>query len=212
MEINGLKVDWLGHASVRITDGKVIYIDPYEIQGGPKADIIFITHSHYDHCSIADLKKISTDTTTIIATPDCSSKLSGKVRAKEVILAEPGKKYEVDGIKVEAVPAYNVRKEFHKKLEGWVGYIMEVNKTRIYHAGDTDKIPEMSNLKNIDIAFLPIGGNYTMDSAEAVSAADAIKPKLAVPIHYGSIVGDKADAEKFKALCKCDFKVLEKTF
>ena len=212
MEINNIKVEWLGHASVRIEAGRVIYIDPYELQGGPKADIILVTHSHYDHCSIADLKKISGAATTIIATPDCISKISGKVEAKEVILAEPGKKYDVDGVKIETVPAYNIGKEFHKKSEGWVGYVVEAGKTRIYHAGDTSRIPEMSKLKKIDIAFLPIGGTYTMDPAEAAEAASDIKPKLAVPIHFGSVVGDKADAEKFKALCKVEFKVLEKTF
>lgn len=212
MEINGVKIEWLGHSAVRITSGKTIYIDPFEIQGGPKADIILITHSHYDHCSIADLKKVSVGSTVIVATPDCSSNLAGKVEAKEVILVEPGKKIEVAGVKIEAVPAYNIGKAFHKKSEGWVGYIISVGGIKIYHAGDTDRIPEMSGIRGIDVAFLPIGGTYTMDAAEAAEAASAINPKLVVPVHYGSIVGDKADAEKFKALCKCGFKVLEKTF
>ena len=209
MDIDGIKLEWLGHASVRIISDRVIYIDPYKITSSEKADLILITHGHYDHCSIDDIQKIAKPTTVIVATTDCSSKISGKVEVAAVHLVEPGKSVNVDGIKVEAVPAYNIGRQFHPKNNEWVGYIIEVKGKRIYHAGDTDLIPEMKKIK-ADVALLPIGGTYTMAAEDAAEAANQINPKIAaIPIHFGEIVGTKADAEKFKALCKCEAKVLE---
>lgn len=210
MDINGIRLEWLGHAAVRITADRVIYIDPYNINSNEKADIILITHGHYDHCSIDDIQKIAKPETVIVATTDCSSKFSGKVEVADVKLISPGKSLDIQGIKIEAVPAYNPKKSFHPKDNEWVGYIIEVNGKRIYHAGDTDIIPEMKNIK-ADVAMLPIGGNYTMTAEEAAEAANQINPKLAIPIHFGDIVGTKADAEKFKALCHCEAKILEKS-
>lgn len=207
VDIDGIKLEWLGHASVRINAGPIIYIDPFKINSNEKADLILITHGHYDHCSIEDIQKIVKPETVIVSTTDCSSKFSGKIEVKDVRLVEPGQKIEIDGIKIETVPAYNPKKQFHPKTNLWVGYIVEVKGKRIYHAGDTDIIPEMKNIK-ADIALLPIGGTYTMSAEEAVEAADMIQPSLAIPIHYGEIVGTKADAEKFKALCRCGCKVL----
>ena len=210
MDFEGVKIDWLGHAAVRITAGKVICIDPYKITSEEKADIILITHGHYDHCSIEDIQKVADKHSIIVATPDCSSKFSGKVEVKDVKLISPGKSITVEGVKIEAVPAYNPKKQFHPKENEWVGYIVEIKGKRIYHAGDTDLIPEMKNI-TADVAMLPIGGNYTMTAEEAAEAANQINPKLAIPIHFGDIVGTKADAEKFKALCKCESKILEKS-
>jgi L-ascorbate metabolism protein UlaG (beta-lactamase superfamily) len=210
MDIDGIKLDWLGHASVRITSEKIIYIDPYQIKGDEKADLILITHGHYDHCSIEDIQKIAKPTTIIVATTDCSSKFSGKVEVADVKLMEPGQSVNIEGINIEAVHAYNPKKQFHPKVNAWVGYIIELDGKRIYHAGDTDLIPEMEKIK-ADIALLPIGGKYTMSPEEAAEAANIIKPQLAIPIHFGSIIGTKADAEKFKALCKCNAKIPEQS-
>jgi len=122
-----------------------------------------------------------------------------------------GTAIDADGVKIEVVPAYNVGKQFHPKGNDWVGYIIDAKGKRIYHAGDSDFIPEMKSIK-ADIILLPIGGTYTMTPEEAAEAANTINPSiLAVPIHFGEIVGTKADAEKFKALCKCDVKILEKS-
>jgi len=208
MLLGNVKIDWLGHASFKITNKRVIYIDPYNIQADEKADIILITHSHYDHCSIEDIKGIVKDGTIIIIPPDCQSKLSG-IQGINVHLAKPGKKIEAFGIIIEAVPAYNINKNFHEKSNEWVGYIINTDGKRIYHAGDTDFIPEMKELKEIDVALLPVGGTYTMDAAEAAKAANTIKPKVAVPMHYGSIVGSEKDAKRFKELCNVEVEIME---
>lgn len=207
VDIDGIKIEWLGHAAVRIISDKIIYIDPYQINSSEKADLILITHGHYDHCSVEDIQKISKPETIIVATTDCISKFAGKVEVANVKLIEPGKKIDIEGVKIEAVHAYNPKKQFHPKSNDWVGYIVEVNGKRIYHAGDTDIIPEMKKIK-ADIALLPIGGTYTMTPEEAAEAANIINPKIAIPIHFGAIIGTKADAEKFKALCRCKSKIL----
>lgn len=188
----------LGHASVKITGQKVIYIDPFQIKDSEKADIILVTHDHYDHCSQEDIKKILKQDTVIITVADCQSKLARLERP--LTLVKPGDKLNVNGVVIEVVPAYNIVKRFHAKENQWVGYVVNANKKRYYHAGDTDFIPEMAQLKNIDVAFLPIGGTYTMNPEEAAKAANAIKAKITVPIHYGGVIGTREDAEKFKKL------------
>jgi len=208
MLIGNVKIDWLGHSSFKITDKKVIYIDPYNIPPDEKADIILITHSHSDHCSVEDIKGIVREGTIIIIPPDCQSKLSG-IQCVDVHLVKPGKKIGALGTIIEAAPAYNLNKNFHEKANEWVGYIINIEGKRIYHAGDTDFIPEMKELKNIDVAMLPVGGKYTMDAAEAAKAANAIKPKVAVPMHYGSIVGSEEDAKNFKKLCSVEVEIME---
>jgi len=190
------KIAWLGHDAFRIDAAKTIYIDPYEIQDGKAADIILITHEHFDHCAPEDVAKIQKDATIIVTEKDSASKLSGDVR-----VVKPGETLTIDGVKIEAVPAYNTNKQFHPKENGWLGFIVEMEGVRIYHAGDTDMIPEMKDLK-VDIALLPVSGTYVMTAAEAVEAALAIQPGLAIPMHYGSIVGGETDAEKFSAALK----------
>jgi len=197
-------ISWLGHAGFKIKGEKTVYIDPFKINDNEPADIIIITHEHFDHLSPDDIKKIQTGKTLIVTTQDCYSKFSGNIKT-----ISPGKSLDVDGIKIEAVPAYNANKQFHPKENGWIGVIVTINGKRIYHAGDTDNIPEMSNLKNIDVALLPVSGTYVMTAEEAADAANRIMPKVAVPMHYGSIVGTKADAEKFKKLCKCKVEILD---
>jgi len=184
-------IHWLGHDTFKITGEKVIYTDPFNIRKEDAADIILITHEHYDHCSPDDVKKLLKADTVIVAPPDCTSKLSGKIRT-----VAPGDKITEGGVGIEAVPSYNTNKQFHTKSRNWVGYIITVNGERIYLAGDTDFIPEMKTFK-ADIALLPVSGTYVMTAEEAVEAALAINPKIAIPMHYDSIVGTKKDAKKF---------------
>jgi L-ascorbate metabolism protein UlaG (beta-lactamase superfamily) len=184
-------IHWLGHDTFKIVGEKVIYTDPFKVKKKDEADIVLITHEHYDHCSPDDLKLVQGPNTVIVTTADCAKKLKGKIKT-----VNPGDKITVEGIQIEAVPSYNTNKQFHPKANGWVGYIFVVKGQRIYIAGDTDYIPEMKNFK-VDIALLPVSGTYVMTAEEAVKAALDLKPKIAVPMHYGSIVGSDADARKF---------------
>jgi L-ascorbate metabolism protein UlaG (beta-lactamase superfamily) len=186
-------IHWLGHDTFRITGEKVIYTDPFRIKKKDAADIILITHEHYDHCSPEDVEKIRSSGTVVVAPADCREKLAGDVR-----VVKPGDVIEVSGIRVEAVPSYNMNKKFHTKDRGWVGYIFTVGGKRIYIAGDTDRIPEMKDFR-ADMALLPVSGTYVMTAEEAVMAALDIGPSVAIPMHYGSIVGTDADAQRFAA-------------
>lgn len=204
MQLSNIHLEWLGHAGFLIETSKKIYIDPYKLKQTGKADIILLTHSHYDHCSIDDLKKIAQNGTIVIMPADCQSKIN-KLDAKiKTIILEPGQETYIDKIKIKAFPAYNVNKHFHDKGEYWNGYIIEIDGKKIYHAGDTDFIPEMAGLEEqkIDVALLPVSGVYTMTAEEAAKAAFIIKPKIAIPMHYGEVAGTKEDALKFMDLCE----------
>ena len=194
MQINEAKekIHWLGHDGFRIDADKIIYIDPYQINPGKKADLILITHAHSDHCSPADVSRIQKPDTIIVTEKDSAGKLHGDVR-----LVKPGDELIVGEIKIKAVPAYNTNKNFHPRANGWLGFIVEFDGVRFYHAGDTDHIPEMDDFK-VDIALLPVSGTYVMTANEAVDAAVAIGPKLAIPMHFGAIVGSDQDAKTFK--------------
>jgi L-ascorbate metabolism protein UlaG (beta-lactamase superfamily) len=184
-------IHWLGHDTFRIEGEQLIYTDPFNIKKKDKADIILITHEHRDHCSPEDVKKVQGPDTVIVTPADCAAKLQGNIK-----VVKSGDKIEIKGMTIEAVPSYNTNKQFHTKDRGWVGYVFTVKGQRIYLAGDTDYIPEMKNIRT-DIALLPVSGTYVMTALEAAQAALDIKPKVAIPMHYGSIVGTKDDALKF---------------
>lgn len=185
-------ISWLGHDGFLIKgDGKAIAIDPFQVTECEPADIILVTHEHYDHCSPEDIKKIRKESTVIVTEANSANKLSGNV-----LVVKPGDKLTVSGIPIEAVPSYNIDKNFHPKQNSWLGFIVTVEGVRIYHAGDTDLIPEM-NAFNVDIALLPVSGTYVMTADEAVEAAKMIKPKIVIPMHYDAIVGSADDARRF---------------
>lgn len=198
----------LGHSSIKIINNdQIIYIDPYKINNYyADADIIFITHNHYDHYSKEDIIKIKQDSTKIIITKDLLQEtLDLGFIESNIITVEPSKTYKVENLMFQTIPAYNVNKIFHPKENNWVGYIIEINKIKYYIAGDTD-ITEENQKVICDVAFLPIGGTYTMTKEEAATLANHIKPKVVVPIHYGIIVGTKQDAIEFKNLLNSSIK------
>jgi len=198
-------IHWIGHDCFKIMSNVIIYTDPFTIRKEDAADIILISHEHYDHCSPDDIYKICKKNTVIIATPDCVPKIKCNVKT-----IKPYETISVKGATIQAVPAYNINKQFHPKLKHWVGYIITINNIRIYFAGDTDYITEMNSMKHIDIALLPISGTYVMDVDEAVQATRAIKPKVVIPMHYGSIIGTIADAKRFEQILKNEVSVVIK--
>jgi len=220
MEIGGIQINWLGHSGFLIKNSKIIYIDPFQIKDDlPKADYIFLTHSHYDHCSREDIDKILQEKTIIIAPADCQSKVFRSENKVHFEIVEENQELDLNGIKVSVLPSYNMNKPFHFPGSGGVGYLIKINDVLIYHAGDTDFIPEMQRLtgykqpgKNF-IALLPISSKFTMSYEEAALAVKLIQPTLAIPMHYGSIAGTIEDANEFVRLCEEEgfhAKILEK--
>ena len=200
-------IEVLYHSSIRINKEKIIYIDPFKIDKNYNdADIVFITHDHYDHYSEEDIDKVKKEDTVIIAPEELLTKLLRKgINKNAIITVEPNKNYMVQGIKFETISAYNTNKTFHPKENGWVGYIIIINGIRYYIAGDTDITEENKQVK-CDVAFVPVGGTYTMDFKEAAYLINEIKPKIAIPIHYGSIVGTEQDAIDFIRLLHPEIK------
>ena len=193
-------IEFVKHNSIKIKGSKTIYIDPYKIETEYKdADYIFSTHSHYDHFSEEDIKKIIKPETKLIVVE--SSKQDALKLTENVIVVEPEREYEVDNISFSTKYAYNVDKQFHPKENNWVGFIINLDGEKYYIAGDTDNVPEIQNVE-CDIALLPVGGTYTMNYEEAADLANTIKTKIVVPTHYGVIVGKEEDAIKFKELVK----------
>jgi L-ascorbate metabolism protein UlaG (beta-lactamase superfamily) len=217
LDFNGVRFHWLGHDGYKLTvgDETIIYIDPFKISESHHkkndAHIILISHNHFDHLSMDDLRHVTGNNTKIVAAKECIDQLKS-VRAAETKGVAPGDKLTVQGIPIEMVAAYNINKHFHPKADGKVGFIITLNKMRIYHAGDTDEIPEMSATEP-DVALVPVSGTYVMTAEEAAKAVnEKIKPKkLAIPMHYGSIVGSENDAVNFKRLVTaCTVQILNK--
>ena len=188
-----IEVQWIGHASFLIADGTIsVAIDPWKTPAGTgPVDFVLVSHSHFDHYSVEDVAAVSGPDTVMCGSADIPG----------AVALTPGETRDFDGFAVTGVPAYNVGKHFHPRENGWLGFVLELGGKRVYYAGDTDRIPEMRQLEAIDLALLPTGGTYTMDAAEAGRAAADIGCGLAVPYHWGDIVGSSADAERFLKLC-----------
>ncbi len=200
-------------SSIRIGADKVVYFDPIEIRSAAHdADVIFITHEHGDHFDPESIRNICRDDTVLAAPASMSGQLgSAGIPAGRTVLFSPGEKKEAGGIAAEAVPAYNILKPFHPRRKGWVGYIVTIEGARIYVAGDTDAVKEVKAVK-CDIALVPIGGKFTMNAKDAAAAVNCIRPSVCIPIHYGSIVGSRADEEEFRKRVLPDITVTGKLF
>lgn len=213
-EYNKIGITWSGHAGFKIIYGnKKVYIDPYKLSKNYKnisdADIVLVTHNHFDHLSIEDLKNIINERTIIVSAQECLSQLKS-LQLKESIGIDPRDSVKVDDLKIETVPAYNVNKHFHPKDDRKIGFIVEFGKDRLYHTGNSDMIPEMKDT-NPSIVLIPVSGTYVMNAEEASQAVnELINPKIAIPMHYGTIVGNKEDAIRFSELVTvCKTKILE---
>jgi L-ascorbate metabolism protein UlaG (beta-lactamase superfamily) len=196
-------IDWLGHASFRLRGEKTAYIDPWKLDGKPRdGDLILITHGHYDHLSMEDVRRVAKPGATVVV-PESTAE---DVDWAPCATVAPGQSFEAGGVRIHTVPAYNTNKKFHPRENRWVGYIVELNGLRVYHCGDTDEIPEMDSI-TCDIALVPVSGTYVMTAQEAASAVGRIGPGVAIPMHYGDIVGEDSDAEVFRKLANCEVDV-----
>jgi L-ascorbate metabolism protein UlaG (beta-lactamase superfamily) len=201
-----VEIQWINHASFRLaTEDCVVYIDPWKLSSaGADANIVFVSHNHFDHLSTDDVAAVSGKATVVVGPVDTVQELPGG-RA-----LEPGQRLELAGAAIEGVPAYNVDKDFHPKANNWLGAVIEMGGIRVYYAGDTDHIPEMSDLSRIDVALLPVGGTYTMNATQATEACRAIGAKKVVPYHWGDIVGSEADARAFvDGVSSCEAQLLQ---
>jgi L-ascorbate metabolism protein UlaG (beta-lactamase superfamily) len=208
--LNG--IEWLGHASFRIkTRAGVVYIDPYRVEDGPAADLILITHDHFDHFSRDDVTRLATRGTTAIGPATVIEQLRGRT-----LSITPGEVLEVAELEIRALPAYNTNKldsagkPFHAREAGWLGFVLRDGARRIYHSGDTDVIPEMDQAAGVDVALLPVSGTYVMSPLEAAEAARRIDPGVAIPMHWGTTIGSQADAEAFADAAPVDVEILER--
>lgn len=198
-----IQVHWLGHDSFVLKGSRTVIIDPYKAKGDYKADVLLISHEHYDHLDKDSIKRFINQSTTMVAPKICEGELRGFANEKKLVV--PGDSMTVKGVDIGTIPAYNLTKfrepgrVFHPKADGRVGYVVTLDGVRFYHAGDSDATPEMKAL-DVDVAFLPVSGTYVMTAEEAAEAAKAMKVKVAVPMHVNKIVGDMRDAERFRSL------------
>lgn len=188
-------IKWYEQNSIKINN---IYFDPYNVTDeSHDAEIIFITHSHYDHFSLIDLEKVKNENTLLVIPGDCLNESLKIFNRNSIILVEPNKEYKISNISFKTIPMYNIGKTFHSKSNNWIGYLINMENINYYIVGDSDITDELINVK-CDILIIPIGGKYTMDIYEAVEATTKINPKFVIPIHYGTIIGDISDGETFK--------------
>jgi len=213
----GVEITWIGHASFRLKGSRCVYIDPWKLDESPAdGDVVFVSHSHHDHFSAPDVRKVLAESGVVVAPAD----VAGKLPPARVL--QPGQTIQAGAVTITGVAAYNVGKPFHPKANRWLGAVFELDGVCIYYAGDTDRIQEMSALPGrassdergdrkarIDVALLPVGGTYTMNADEAAAAAADIAPAAAIPYHFGDIVGSPADAERFASGAGCTVHVLE---
>jgi L-ascorbate metabolism protein UlaG (beta-lactamase superfamily) len=209
-------LEWLGHSGFRIRVGRaVVYIDPYRVRdGSPPADLILITHGHYDHFSPQDVERLSVRGTWLVGPAAVAERVSGRVHS-----IGPGETLAdelVRGVYVTAIAAYNTSKRdgdgnpFHPREAGWLGYEVNVRGERLYHSGDTDVIPEMDSVTGVDIALLPVSGVYVMTALEAAEAARRIQPRVAVPMHWGELIGSEVDARTFAERAPVEVRIMSK--
>ena len=200
----------LGHFAIRIGGEHIVYCDPFHLKSAPQdGEIILITHEHYDHLSPEDIRKAAGPDAYIVMPKSCRpAAVKAGLYDRQLLYLSAGEEAEISGVKIEAVPAYNVGKPFHMKGKGWLGYIVTMNGLRYYLAGDMDDNEDARKVR-CDVAVVPVGGTYTMNAKAAAAFVNAIRPKVAVPAHYGDIVGTEEDARKFAALLdpeiSCDF-------
>ena len=203
-------IHWLGHDSFRLDGSVTVYIDPWKLpEGLPAAGLILVTHDHFDHLSLPDIKKIEAPDTVLVGPASVTAQVDGLA----TVTLAPGESAEVRGVQVAAVPAYNIDKfrapgqPYHPREAGGVGYVVALDGVRYYHAGDTDAVPEMADI-HCEVALLPVGGKFTMTAEEAAQACELIDAAAAVPMHYGEVIGDVRDAERFRDLCRVPVTVL----
>jgi len=203
-------IHWLGHDSFRIEgSSQVIYVDPWQIKAGTKADLILVTHNHHDHCSPEDIEKVQKESTVIVTIAEAAKDLSGRIQ-----IVEPGNQLSVGDTAIQVVPAYNLNKfrspgnPFHPQTAGHVGFVINVDGVRIYHTGDTDYIPEMETIQ-ADVILVPVSGIYVMTAEEAIQATASIQPQVAIPMHVGRSIGSLSDAERFKEGASVEVRILD---
>jgi L-ascorbate metabolism protein UlaG (beta-lactamase superfamily) len=203
-------IHWLGHDAFRLDGTVTVYIDPWElVEGLPPGDIILVTHDHFDHLSLPDVERLSRPGTVVVG----PAAVTSQVRGKETVTLAPGDSVEVAGVKITAVHAYNTSKfrrpgeVFHPRDDDHLGYVVELDGRSVYHAGDTDHVPEMAGIV-CDVALLPVSGTFVMTADEAAAACGSISAGIVVPMHYDKIVGGKDDAARLGSLCGAAVVVL----